>query len=514
ESAGARPGPMCYRGGGPLTVTDANVLVGKISPEHFPKLFGAEGREALDGDSVHKAFEELAAQIGMTPEAAADGFLRIAAENMANAIKKISVERGYDVTRYTLAAFGGAGGQHACLVADRLGMSRILIHPLSSVLSAHGIALAERRAIRAQGVERPLDEALKAVSRIEETLVAGCTTELAAQGATADNVCHETWLHLKYEGAGLSLPIAKGSADEMRAAFEAAHRARFGFISTEKVLIVESVEVSVSLPGAPTAEPELPLSDSPAPPPDEQTRFYSDGAWRETGLYLRASLEPGHTIDGPAIIIEPNQTIVVEPGWRAAVTKHNHLLLTHLSHGERSERASAPSEGVRTLSLDSGTHHPRPLPAGEGVGKDSSDPVLLEVMQNRFMGIAEQMGTALANTAQSVNIRERLDFSCSVFDAQGALVANAPHIPVHLGSMDRSVETVIREAGADMRAGDVFMLNAPYNGGTHLPDITVVMPVFDDAGERPLFYVAARGHHADVGGVAPGSITPNARTID
>ncbi|MDZ4790306.1 MAG: hydantoinase B/oxoprolinase family protein [Hyphomicrobiales bacterium] len=534
ESAGARPGPMCYRGGGPLTVTDANVLVGKISPEHFPKLFGAEGREALDGESVRTAFNELAARIGMTPEATADGFLRIAAENMANAIKKISVERGYDVTRYTLAAFGGAGGQHACLVADRLGMSRILIHPLSSVLSAYGIALAEARAIRAQGVERPLDGALETVLSIEESLVADGLGELAAQGATADKVCRETWLHLKYEGAGLALPIAKASTDEMRAAFEAAHRARFGFISPEKTLIVESVEVAVSLPGTPVAEAELSLSDAPAPPPHEQTRFYSDGASREAGLYLRATLKPGHPIDGPAIIIEQNQTVVLEPGWCAAVTRHNHLLLTHCRtlRSLNSVILGRSEAQTRGSTLQTNTPHRdremdcRVKPGNEveglrkgpeaaaPVAKGTPDPVLLEVMQNRFMGIAEQMGTALANTAQSVNIRERLDFSCGVFDAQGTLIANAPHIPVHLGSMDRSVETVIREAEADMRAGDVFMLNAPYNGGTHLPDITVVTPVFDDAGELLLFYVAARGHHADVGGVAPGSITPNARTIE
>ncbi len=490
ESAGARPGPMCYRGGGPLTVTDANVLVGKIASLHFPRLFGPDGRDPLDADSVRAAFEILASKTGMTPEAAADGFLRIAAENMANAIKKISVERGYDVTRYTLVAFGGAGGQHACLVANRLGVTRILIHPLSSVLSAHGISLAGLRAIRAQAVERPLNDAFGAIHTIEQSLTSLCLKELAVQGANDSAVFCETLLHLKYEGAGLTLPILKAPAAEMRTSFEAAHRARFGFISPEKSLIIESVETAVSVPGAPAVEVESPLTSEAAPLPDERTRFYSGGAWHDAGLYRRAALKPGHSIDGPAVIIEPNQTVVVEPGWRASLTTHDHLLL------------NKPSQEVTGENLVTRTPDGKP------------DPILLEIIQNRFMGIAEQMGTALASTAQSVNIRERLDFSCGVFDEEGALVANAPHIPVHLGSMDRSVETVIREAGAEMRAGEVYMLNAPYNGGTHLPDITVVTPVFDDAGERVLFYVASRGHHADVGGVAPGSITPNARTIE
>jgi 5-oxoprolinase (ATP-hydrolysing) len=520
ESAGARPGPMCYRGGGPLTVTDANVMTGKIRPDRFPAIFGPDGRNPLDAEAVREAFTALAANAGLTAEAMADGFLRIAAENMANAIKKITVERGHDASRYVIAAFGGAGGQHACLVADRLNIRQILVHPLSSVLSAHGVALAERRAIKAQGVEAPLtDTALGDAMAIADALFKVSLAELDADAA------RETKVHLRYEGAALSLPVAPTTVDDMRAAFESAHRARFGYASPEKRVIIESVEVAASVPGAATTEIELPLTRDPPPPPDETVRFYS-GAWRDAALYTRDRLAPGHWVDGPALIIEPHQTVVVEDGWRAEVTALDNLLLSCLSRhvedmlpawGERPRRDSAAGKGVSACGVNFVTPHPGPLPMGEGeedstLPANASDPVLLEVMQNRFMAIAEQMGVALASTAQSVNIRERLDFSCGVFDANGDLVANAPHIPVHLGSMDRAVQTVIREAG-QMRPGDAYMLNAPYSGGTHLPDITVVTPVFGEGGAI-LFYAASRGHHADVGGVAPGSITPNARTID
>ncbi len=499
-SAGAFPGPTCYRNGGPLTVTDANVMTGKIRPEHFPRLFGPQGNEPIDAEAVRAAFGALAARLGMAAEAVADGFLRIAVENMANAIRTISINRGHDVSGYVLAAFGGASGQHACLVAEALGMRRVLIHPLSSLLSAHGIALAPLRADKAQALERPLDDGgVRAARDLAERLGVDAERELAdlaGEQAAGDWAAMQrsATFYLKYDGAQSAIPVEQGDEDAMRRAFENRHEAQFGFVSPEKRIIIESVAVKAEIPGAVLGEVAGPLSDDPLPGPRERVRFFSGGAWHEAALHLRGELGRGHRIDGPAIIIEPDQTVVVEPGWRAEVTALNHLLLTRLD------------------GLEQGTS-PRAAPETHAGGGEAPDPVLLEVFQNRFMAIAEQMGEALRQTAQSVNIRERLDFSCGVFDATGALIANAPHIPVHLGSMDRAVETVIRAAGAAMRPGDCFMLNAPYNGGTHLPDITVVTPVYDEAGRDILFFTASRGHHADIGGIAPGSLSPNARTI-
>ena len=494
-SAGAFPGPTCYRNGGPLTVTDANVMTGKIRPEHFPRLFGPQGNEPIDADAVRAAFGALAARMGMAAEAVADGFLRIAVENMANAIRTISINRGHDVSGYVLAAFGGASGQHACLVAAALGMRKVLIHPLSSLLSAHGIALAPMRAEKAQALECLLDdEGLRAAGDLAWTLGGEVERELKDVTGDRADLRRSVALHLKYEGGQTAIPIGLAAGDAMRAAFEERHGAQFGFVSPEKRIIIESVAVKAEIPGAVLGEVAGPLSEDPLPEPQDRVRFFSGGAWHKAALYLRGGLGRGHRIDGPAIIIEPDQTVVVEPGWRAEVTALDHLLLT---------RHDAPEQGAR----------PRAAPQMQTGGGESPDPVLLEVFQNRFMAIAEQMGEALRQTAQSVNIRERLDFSCGVFDATGALIANAPHIPVHLGSMDRAVETVIREAAGKMQPGDCFMLNAPYKGGTHLPDITVVTPVYDEASRDILFFTASRGHHADIGGIAPGSLSPNARTI-
>jgi 5-oxoprolinase (ATP-hydrolysing) len=486
DSTGANPGPKAYRRGGPLTVTDANVMLGKLSPELFPPIFGPNRDQPLDADAVRAAFEEMAKVIGdgRTPEEVADGFLAIAVENMANAVKKISVQRGYDVTQYVLTSFGGAGGQHACLTADALGISTVLIHPFSGILSAYGMGLADIRATRQRTISEGLAEALETLVPIREELTASVLVEMTSQGVSeADtDVLHRA--HLRYQGTDTTLPVTLSSPAEMTAAFETAHRKQFGFIFENREIIFEAYEVEAIGGGADSAEPEFPLETS-APAVAEETKFFSGGAWREAPVYKRSGIKPGARASGPCLIIEPHQTIVVEDGWAFEITRLNHVVLNR----------------VAALS--------RAKPIGT-----EADPVLLEVFNNLFMSIAEQMGVTLQNTASSVNIKERLDFSCAVFDASGALVANAPHMPVHLGSMDRSVETVIAANKGRIRPGDVFALNAPYNGGTHLPDITVVTPVFDGGGKDILFYVASRGHHADVGGTAPGSMTPLATTVD
>ena len=488
DSAGADPGPACYRQGGPLAVTDANVMVGKLDPAYFPRIFGEDGDQPLDAKLVKRQFEALAKRIGdgRDPVQVADGFLRIAVENMANAIKKISVQRGYDVTDYVLASFGGAAGQHACLVADVLGMTKVLIHPLSGVLSAYGMGLADIRASRARAVERPFDaNGLQAVEKLQRVLKAETITELVGQGVDSTKIWTESRAHLRYQGTDTALPVALAKLDVMRNDFEAVHRQRFGFISPEREIVIEALEVESGGGGVEAHEPDLPPATVPLPAPHDNTRFYSGGDWQEAAIHLRAQLAPGHIVAGPALIIEDHQTVVIEPGWQAAITVKNHLLMT---------RAVA-------------------RPKQEAIGT-TADPVMLEVFNNLFMSIAEQMGVTLQNTAYSVNIKERLDFSCAVFDRTGLLVANAPHMPVHLGSMDRSVEAIIAQNQGTIRPGDVYALNAPYNGGTHLPDITVVSPVFDDDQQEILFYVASRGHHADVGGTAPGSMTPLATTVD
>ncbi len=487
DSAGANPGPKCYRRGGPLAVTDANVMTGKLIPDFFPKIFGPNRDEALDADAVKTAFAELADKIGggRKPEEVADGFLRIAVENMANAIKKISVQRGYDVTGYALTCFGGAGGQSGCMVADSLGMETVILHPFSGILSAYGMGLADIRASRQQAVIKRLEEALMpALGTLRTELAAQTEAELKAQGVTGIDCETLARAHLRYEGTDTPLPVLLASPAEMMAAFEEAHRKQFGFAYENKPVVVEALEVESSGGGAGITEPDHPLSEG-TPEPARTTRVYASGQWHEAGVYLRAGLKPGMKVPGPALVIEPHATIVVEPGWQAEINVKDHVILRRVVPLERSAAI--------------GTH---------------ADPVMLEVFNNLFMSIAEQMGLTLQNTAYSVNIKERLDFSCAVFDRNGALVANAPHMPVHLGSMDRSVETVIKLNQGQIRPGDVFALNAPYNGGTHLPDITVVSPVFDDAGEEILFWSASRGHHADVGGSAPGSMTPLATTVD
>jgi 5-oxoprolinase (ATP-hydrolysing) len=494
DSAGANPGPKCYRRGGPLALTDANVMVGKLMADFFPKIFGPQQNLPLDADAVRVGFVQLADEVGngRSPEEVADGFIKIAVENMANAIKKISVQRGYDVTRYALNCFGGAGGQHACLVADALGMTKVLIHPFSSLLSAYGMGLADIRATRQQALEEPFGEAaLAKFAVIGKHLGVEAAAEVVGQGVSPDVVSVHARAHIRYAGTDTALVVPGGSGDaffslgRVKSAFEVAHKARFGFIDNTKELVIEAVSVEAVGGGAKFSEPVLATSDAPLLAPTRRTRFYSHGDWREAAVFARAQLSPGQRVRGPAIIIEPHQTVVVEDGWQAEITAKDHLLLERVV----------------------------PLQRQSAVGT-AADPVMLEIFNNLFMSIAEQMGVSLQNTAYSVNIKERLDFSCAVFDADATLVANAPHMPVHLGSMDRAVESVIRENKGRIAPGDVYVINAPYNGGTHLPDITVCTPVFDAADSELLFWVASRGHHADVGGISPGSMSPNATTIE
>jgi 5-oxoprolinase (ATP-hydrolysing) len=492
DSAGANPGPKCYRRGGPLAVTDANVMVGKLIADFFPKIFGPTQDQPLDADAVRSAFAAMAKEIGdgRSGEQVADGFIKIAVENMANAIKKISVQRGYDVTRYALNCFGGAGGQHACLVADALGMESVLIHPLSSLLSAYGMGLADIRSVRQQAIEEPFgDKARKTLESVARRLARAAIDEVAGQGVAKNKIALHVRAHIRYAGTDTPLIVDAGrdaklaSLQSMKSAFERAHKAQFGFIDRAKALVIEAVSVEAIGGGATFREKTRKITRAKLPPPARRTRFFSNGKWQRARVYTRDTLAPGQKIKGPAIIIEPHQTVVVEHGWQAELTAKDHLVLRRVQKLKR----------TRAI----GTH---------------ADPVMLEVFNNLFMSIAEQMGVALQNTAYSVNIKERLDFSCAVFDANGSLVANAPHMPVHLGSMDRAVETVIRENRGKIRPGNVYAINAPYNGGTHLPDITVCTPVFD--GGKILFWVASRGHHADVGGISPGSMSPNAMTIE
>ncbi|WP_417589340.1 hydantoinase B/oxoprolinase family protein [Pararhodobacter oceanensis] len=488
DSAGADPGPACYRRGGPLTVTDANVMLGKLNPDFFPPIFGPDQDQPLDRAVVAQAFAEIAKREGKSAEDVAEGFLKIAIENMANAVKKISVQRGYDVTKYLLNSFGGAGGQHACLVADALGMESVLIHPLSGLLSAYGIGLATVSASRQQALLEPLNEASRpAVDALIDTLKTAVFEELAAQGVPEEAADWRPVLMLRYAGTDTPMPVdfSDGSLAQAQARFEAAHKAQFGFVYDDKDITIEAIDLQAHDNRATGSEEAALEVHTQRVAPQVTTQVYASGAWHDAGVFQREDLSPGAVIDGPALIIEANQTIVIEKGWRGEITARDHVLM----------RRAQPVERAAV------------------VGSAQADPILLEVFNNLFMNIAEQMGLALQNTAHSVNIKERLDFSCAVFDANGDLVANAPHMPVHLGSMDRSVQAVIAQ-NPGIKPGDTYALNAPYNGGTHLPDITVVSPVFDDAGQQVLFWVASRGHHADVGGTAPGSMTPLAKTVD
>jgi 5-oxoprolinase (ATP-hydrolysing) len=528
ESAGANPGPACYRRGGPLAVTDANVMLGRISPAHFPHVFGPRADQALDAQVVRARFTELAARMQATtgralaPEQVAEGALAIAVSHMANAIKRISVARGHDVTGYTLQCFGGAGGQHACAVADALGMTRVFVHPFAGVLSAYGMGLADQIAMRESSLEQPLDAGGLAAARVKlAELAAAARAEVLGQGVPEARVRLHRRLHVRYAGTdtALLLPLPELEDPEApeaalaaaRAEFEAGYRRRFSFLMTDRALVIEAVSVEAVGQGegaggeavAPTraatgaaagnqpaaVKATVRMYTVPAGEPDPSGPAAS--GWRDAALVEREHLRPGDTVDGPAVVTERNATTVIEPGWRLHATGEGALEL----------RRVLPRASARAIGTD-------------------ADPVMLEVFNHLFMNIAEQMGLRLQNTAHSVNIKERLDFSCALFDPAGQLIANAPHMPVHLGSMSESIRTVIARNPA-MRPGDVYVLNDPYHGGTHLPDVTVVTPVYLDvalagaaAAERPSFYVASRGHHADIGGITPGSMPPFSTRID
>lgn len=486
ESAGANPGPASYRRGGPLAVTDANVMLGKIQPAHFPRVFGPLANEPLSAAVVRERFAELAQQTGRTAEDVAEGFIRIAVQQMANAIKKISVARGYDVTRYTLQCFGGAGGQHACLVADELGMTRVFVHPLAGVLSAYGMGLADQNVIRERAIEQALGpSSMAALGAALDALALQAGDELRRQRVSDGEVTVHRRVHVRYEGSDAALVVPFGPPDAVEAAFEAAYRQRFAFLMPGKRLIVEAVSVEAVVPGDAPAEPRHSLHEPREVPRRDTVQMYAEGRWLDAALVVREDLRPGDVVPGPAIIAEKNATTVVEPGWEAQLTALDHIVL---------ERRVP-----RTVRHAAGT---------------TVDPVLLEVFNNLFMNIAEQMGLQLQNTAYSVNIKERLDFSCALFDAEGNLIANAPHMPVHLGSMGESIKTVIRENEGRMQPGDVYVLNDPYHGGTHLPDVTVITPVYVGDGAQPTFYVGSRGHHADIGGTTPGSMPPFSTRIE
>ena len=486
QSAGANPGPASYRRGGPLTVTDANVQLGKLQAAHFPQVFGPHADQALDEDVVRQAFQALAQQVHKPAEQVAEGFVHIAVQQMANAIKKISVARGYDVTSYTLQCFGGAGGQHACLVADALGMKQVLVHPMAGVLSAYGMGLADQTLIREQAVEEVLGEAMwSALQARVQALSDQAAKALQAQALGAQALHTLPRVHVRYAGSDLALVVPMGSCAQVQQAFEAAYQQRFAFLMPGKALVVEAISVEAVLPGHALVQAELPSMPAREQVPCTETRFYSGAAWHSVRLIQRAHLQAGDCVAGPAIVVERNATTVVEPGWQALLTSLDHLVLT------------------RTQAL--------PLSHAAGT---QVDPIQLEVFNNLFMNIAEQMGLQLQNTAHSVNIKERLDFSCAFFNHAGELIANAPHIPVHLGSMSESIQTVIRENADHMAPGDVYVLNDPYHGGTHLPDITVITPVYLKDTAKPVFYVGSRGHHADIGGIAPGSMPPFSTSIE
>ncbi len=492
DSAGADPGPAGYRRGGPLTVTDANILVGKIQPRHFPTIFGPDGDAPLDADAVRAGFAALAGEIAAAtgtardPRDVAEDFLRIAVANMAQAIKQVSVQKGHDASAFALQCFGGAGGQHACLVADELGIGTVLLHPFAGVLSAYGMGLADQTSLRERAVELPLDgAALPALRAAADELAAEARSALAAQGVAAGAITVESTVHLRYAGTATALPVRLGPLDAMRDAFTAAHRAHFGFGTPERGLVAEAVAVEATAPGEAVSEAVLPRRETGAPEPIDRVDLWSGGRSHAAPVHDRPALLAGDRIEGPALIREAIATIVVEPGWAAEVTPLGHVVL---------RRAASPAE-------DRAADASRP------------DPMRLELFNNLFMHVAEQTGAVLRNTSLSVNIRERLDFSCAIFDAEGNLVANAPHVPVHLGAMGESVKAVIRSRGATLRPGDAVALNDPSNGGTHLPDITVITPVFGPDGGAIRFFVGSRGHHADVGGTTPGSTPPFSRRL-
>jgi 5-oxoprolinase (ATP-hydrolysing) len=485
ESAGANPGPACYRKGGPLTVTDANVMTGRVAPAYFPSVFGPDADQPIDPSVVADKFHALARELRTSPQEAADGFLKIAVANMAEAIKRISIAQGADVANYALQCFGGAGAQLACRVADALNMKTIMIHPLAGVLSAFGMGYARTQARREKAIERPLDAtSMAALTEEIAILTAATIDEVAAQGLPRPLIAANATIHLRYQGTDTALAVAFGTQAEIESSFAETHRARFGFWDQDRRLIVELIAVDAAGQAAPPALPRMGATRTGPLQPHATATLYADGTSHAAPIYLREHLNPGDRIAGPSLIIEPNSTIVVDPGWQATYGDDGNLILKRIAVQKTTDAATA------------------------------ADPVRLEIFNALFMSIAEQMGVTLEKTASSVNIKERLDFSCAIFDTAANLIANAPHMPVHLGSMGESVRAVLTRHAGGMSPGDAFALNAPYAGGTHLPDITVVMPVFLGDDVLPAFFVAARGHHADIGGISPGSMPPNSKSVE
>jgi len=501
ESAGANPGPACYRNGGDLTVTDCNVMLGRIQPELFPKVFGKQGNLPLDAQIVREKFTVLAREIkeatgdDRSPEQVAAGYRTIAVENMANAIKKVSLQRGYDVSEYTLCCFGGAGGQHACSIADSLGMKQIFIHSYAGVLSAYGMGLADVRSMREKSVELPLNaESVLSLSTAFQELELNLVDPNFAPSQVLRKV------HLKYQGTDSTLMVDFADIESMQAEFDRLYKQRYGFLMPNKALIAATISVEGVWQQFSPEETAIDRHSNEPPVPVTTVLMYANDSWHETPVFHRQDLQPGDQISSPAIIIDATGTNIVELGWEAQLSHRGHLVFSKVS-----------SQQI-----------PNPKPP---TSNSIVDPVLLEIFNNLFRSIAEQMGISLQNTSTSVNIKERLDFSCAIFDRHGQLVANAPHIPVHLGSMSESVTSLIshlHRTEISLQPGDVYVLNNPYNGGTHLPDITVITPVFTEVGAvppclpmplQPLFYVASRGHHADIGGITPGSMPPNSTQI-
>ena len=485
DSAGANPGPASYGKGGPLTVTDANIILGRIQPKFFPKSFGANSDEPLNYVIVRDKFESLAAKTNLSVSEVAEGFIKIANENMANAIKKISIQRGYDVTKYVLTCFGGAASQHACMVADLLGMEVILIPPLAGVLSAYGIGLAEPRTLREISFEKPLNaHSLLEMEVSFRDLKNQACDELVAQGIqTSDIVTNET-LYVRYSGTNTSIELMNNDLSSLISDFEGQHRHNFGFIYPNRSLVVETLVIEAVGKRQKSGSSE-PLHDT------EDTSDNLDKVTMIIGsqevmvrVYKRKSLIAGQMISGPAIIVDQNNTIVIDPDWRANITESYDVVI------KRYKKKFQITEVTTNV-----------------------DPIMLEIFNNLFMSIAEQMGAVLEKTSSSVNIKERLDFSCAIFDSKGALIANAPHMPIHLGSMGESVRAILQKRGNTMVPGQVYALNDPYDGGTHLPDVTVITPIFNKESDKPIFFVGSRGHQADIGGITPGSMPPNSNTI-
>lgn len=524
QSAGANPGPACYRLGGPLTVTDANLLLGRIQPKFFPSIFGDHHDQPLDTKIVKEKFAALTKEIAKadssetlasendsncltTPEHVAEGYLKIAVEIMANAVRKISTEKGHDLETSALCAFGGAGGQHACQIANELNIKTVLLHPLAGVLSAFGIGIADTVEIAQAAVEEEFNrENLLQLEKTKAELAAKATATLESHGLKSENLETSFGLHLRYRGTDAAIFVPLKSEAETRKVFETFHHKRYGFI-TDKPIVIESISAEVISKGQNAECGSSKIAKTGNPKPVDSVQLFCGGKWQEAKVFNRTELSQGAKICGPAVIAEETATTVVDPGWSLRVDERGFLIL------EKFEE----KRGVDCNDAENSTNNQTDARRETG-SAIKADPIKLELFSNRLMSIAEEMGIVLQNTSHSVNIKERLDFSCAIFDRQGKLIANAPHIPVHLGSMSESVQSLMREKAGKLAAGDTFIINNPYLGGTHLPDITAISPVFASRSNgkytAPDFFVASRGHHADIGGITPGSMPPASKHID